>query len=170
MHIPAHERGHIRVFALDLDSAAAQDFSQSAQALATALSIDQIDPAKVEIFDIADLEQMPLSTYLIDAQGAERTQIAPDAARLDQLRGHVVLVFSSAVTGQTLTPTGPLRWIGTYSEPDMMPSMEPLTSDGAQGQINKKPPPSNAAIGGRVATVALAFMFLLVILMIVIAG
>jgi hypothetical protein len=84
-------------------------------------------------------------------------------------------VLSSAFGGfdATITPTAPLKWIGTYTEEGSSIKFAPLPSDAAKGTVGEtpaKPPKSDARIGGMIAVYALIAMFALVGLIIWVGG
>ncbi|EAR49904.1 hypothetical protein OG2516_16756 [Oceanicola granulosus HTCC2516] len=169
MDVPESEHGHARVFAIDLPADQVADFERDG--LEAALGTERLDRDKVELFPASDIAAMGLSNYLVDGMGMDPEQVRPDAARLDALGGHILILPSSAVRGRTLTPKPPLRWIGTYSEPQSVAPMDRLRSDSAEGVLEptETRAPSNAAMSGRVATLALLVLLLLVVVMIVIA-
>ena len=99
----------------------------------------------------------------------------PNAARLNAMSGQVLIVLSQAFGGfeTTITPTVPLKWIGTYTEEGASVKFEPLPSDGATGTTappTGKPPKSDARVGGMIAMYALIAMFAFVGLLIWVAG
>jgi hypothetical protein len=133
IHIPAGERGQIRVFALDMAPEQAL-FLMEADALAQVLGIPDIDLDHVEVFPVADLEDLGVDGYLIEGCGVPAEQIAPDRDSLRALNGHVLLLRSRAFgDGDVrLTPAKPIRLIGTYGERPTDWTGEPLASDSAQ--------------------------------------
>ena len=177
--ISATETGIIRVFALDLDADAATAFATTAAddpgVIARGLGVDSIDPAYAELFPISNLTGLGLAGYLTEGLGVPEDQVAQDRARLNALEGHVLVVTSKAFAGQpvTLKPQSPLRWVGTYTEEGAPVNFAPLPDEGAKGTIAApatKPGKSDARMSGMVATIALVAMFMLVGLMIWIAG
>lgn len=117
IHIPAGERGIIRVFDLDMPPEQAR-FLREPGALAQVLGVDEINLDHVEIFPLRDLEDLGLVGYLNEGCGVAADQLAPDRERLMSLSGHVLLIRSRAFDGVEvrLTPATPLTLIGTYSE------------------------------------------------------
>jgi hypothetical protein len=124
----------------------------------------------VEVLDLEALRAYGFSNYLSDGNALE---IGDDAERLDALTGHVLLVFSQGLeNGQTaFAPLAPLTFIARYSQPVHIPTLEPLESDGATGQLPQgKAPKSDARIGGMIATYVLIFLFVFVGLFVWMAG
>jgi len=140
-----------------------------------ALGATYLDGDHYDLFDVADLDDLGLAGLLIDGHGIDPAEIDPMRAQLSQLSGYVLILTSGAVAevDQTLTPKAPLRWIATFKE-DLPPvNFEPLPNPDpapAMEDAPQKKKPSDAAMGGRVATIALIVMGLLVWLMIKIAG
>lgn len=170
MIVPKAERGHARIFAVDLPAAEAENLTR--EELATLLGIETLAEDQHEFFPVGNLEGIGLAGYLTEGMGMDPAEVRADAARLNALKGHVLILPSAAVRGLTLTPRAPLRWIGTYSEPVTVAPMDRLHSDAAERSVSPTPPtkrPSEAKVMGRVALVALAVIALLVVLMIVIA-
>lgn len=175
------ERGVIRMFTLDLpdDQIAGftePDFDADAPApINAALGVTLLDTDFVEVFPVSNLAGLGLAGYLTEGLGVPADQVAPNAARLNAIEGHVVIVLSQAFGGfeVTLAPKAPLKWIGTYTEEGASVSFAPLPSEGAKGVIAdapQKPAKSDARIGGMVAMYALLAMFLLVGLMVWVGG
>ncbi|WP_371225693.1 hypothetical protein [Roseovarius sp. 2305UL8-3] len=165
--INATERGIVRVFTVDLPEEEIEQFDP-----ASALGVTSLDPQYAELFPVSDLKGVGLSGYMTEGLGIAEDEL--DKARLDALKGHVLIVLSAAFAGEavTLTPKAPLRWIGTYTEERAPVQFEPLPDAAAQGQITPqgKKAPSDAAMSGRVATLALLVIFVLTGIMIWIAA
>jgi hypothetical protein len=125
------------------------------------LGVDHVDEDFVEIFDLANLAGLGLAEYLIVGNGIPETQVAPDRARLDALKGHVLILFESAISDWpvTLNPDPRLILIGSYTEEVPPVKFEPLPNADAKGILT--PPAqkySNARMSGMVATAALLFL------------
>ncbi|KAA9010551.1 hypothetical protein [Histidinibacterium aquaticum] len=170
MTVPENEHGHARVFAVDLRDEEAEGFRQR---IGDALGAEP-EEGKYEYFPVSNLEGLGLAGYLVEGLGMEADQVRADTGRLNAIKGYVLIVLSSGVRGKTLTPGSPLRWIGTYSEPVRVGSMDKLRSESAAGRSEEKepaPPPkrSDAAMSGRIAVAAIAVLLLLVLVMILIA-
>ena len=176
IEIPANERGVIRVFALSLTEAQAKTLRDDPAALRAALGA-QIDVEKVEVFAVSDLDAVGLVRYLGDGNAVSADQLAPDRAKLEKLGGWVCIVFSQAFRDQatTLAPSAALTLIGTYREAETdWRARQTVTADAAKPftappeTVKKRP--SDAAISGRVATVALIVLGVLTWLMIWTSG
>lgn len=178
-----HERGIVRLFAVDLPPEKIGPFSEEPLGeenddapwpLQEALGARYLDSDFIELFPISNLTGLGLPGYMTEGLGIAEKDVEGDLARLSSLDGHILIVLSSAFGGfaQTLSPRAPLRWIGTYAEETAPVQFEPLPSEAAQGNVNTetKPGPSNAAMSGRVAMVALLVLAALVAVMIWIAG
>ena len=169
IEIKAGETGTVRVFSTDLSKEDIDGFD-----MVTALGAESLSPDQVELFDLADLTGLGLSAYLEEGHGIPADQLADMKPQIDGLTGVVLILPSRALAGkkQTLRPQAPLRLLGTFFESTQPISFEKLPSEAAKGQVNTqtKSPPSNAAISGRVAMVALLFLALLVAVMIWIAA
>lgn len=131
--IPSGERGKIRVFALDMPPEQAR-FLKEPGALAQVLGIDDIDLEHVEIFPIADLEEIGLAGYLTDGCDVAPDQVEDTRDALEALEGYVLLIRSSAFAGTEtrLTPAKPLILIGTYTERPTDWSAQPLETQSAK--------------------------------------
>ena len=170
MQISASEHGVVRIFAVDLPKAEIEVFNRQIPGkaddwpLRDALGATTLDPDQIDYFDVKDLDDLGLVGYLTEGLGIAEQDIEQDAARLSAITGQVLIVNSAAFRGtaQTLSPHAPLRWIGTYTEEAAEISTVPLTSDAARGNISTgsgKKPISDAAMSGRIATIALLLMF-----------
>lgn len=179
MQIPAFESGVIRLFAIDLaddqiDGFATRSDDAAPWPLLDALGASSLDQDFIEVFPVGDLEGLGLGGYLHTGNDIPLDQIDPLAPQLDQLKGHVLLVLSSAFGGsaQSLNPKSPLRHIATFFTEGTPVTFETLPDESAKlgtGEDKIKPAkkkPSEAAMMGRVATYALLFMFALTGLMI----
>lgn len=179
-HINATERGVIRIFMANLTTDQAASFTESPDEdtpapINRALGVSYLDTDFVELFPLSNLEGVGLASYLTDGLGVAKEDVAPHASRLNSMTGHVLIVLSQAFGGfeTTITPTAPLKWIGTYTEEGASVKFEPLPSEGAKGAPvipAGKPQKSDARIGGMIAMYALIAMFALVALMIWVAG
>ena len=138
--IPAHDWDGVRVFTAKLSP---DDLRRDKAALvAELLGNPDLDPAFVEIFDVADLSGVGLAGYLTDGLGVPE-QAIPDPARLDALKGPVLILLSKALHGRevTLTPDPRLTLMGTYAEDRPPVHFEPLPTAAAQGQLTPDLPP-----------------------------
>jgi hypothetical protein len=178
-HIKATERGVIRIFMANLTTEQAESFTESPDedtpaAINRALDVTYIDSDFVELFALSNLEWVGLAGYLTDGLGVAAEDVKPNASRLNAMSGQVLIVLSQAFGGfeTTITPTAPLKWIGTYTEEDANVKFEPLPSEGAKGTAEAptgRPPKSDARVGGMIAMYALIAMFAFVGLLIWVA-
>lgn len=178
--VSANERGVIRLFTINLSSDQVADFYEprsddSPTRMNAALGVTYLDSNFVEIFPVSDLTGLGLAGYMVEGLGVADADIMPMRSRLNSISGHVLILPSTAFGGfeATLRPTSPLKWIGTFVEEGAPIKFEPLPSDSASGTTDGqtiKAPKSDARVGGMIAMYALIFMFVLVGLMIWVAG
>lgn len=173
INIPRNERGIVRVFALSLDPVAAQALKVSADAIKKTLGADiALDTTHVEIFPVRDLHEIGLVGYLMEGDAVTADQLAPDRAKLEKLSGWVLIVYSLAFGDRstTLKPDKALTLIGTYGETRTdWSSTRDVESDAAKPVSDQPTRPSDAAILGRIAMLALIVLGLLTALMVWIA-
>jgi len=174
--VPAHETGVIRVFSLSMTDAEAKALRDDPDAKNAVLGCN-VNKDFVEIFPIADLDDIGLLGYLTLGNGVPAQELVPDRSKLEKLSGWVLIVFSQAFGGQpaTLAPQPALTLIGTYGEARTdWRATQTVTAEAAKPftappeTVKKKP--SDAAMSGRIATLALIVMFALTGLVIWIAG
>ena len=115
-----------------------------------------------------------LSVYLTEGMGLPDDQIAADRAKLDALRGPVLIVRSPAFAGVEgrISPSGELTLIGTYREPHALPDFEPLVSEAAHGPASGTEAPSSgggaAGRGRGSSTVLLAIAAIVILLLLLV--
>ena len=176
MNIPAFESGVIRLFAIDLPTDQIAAFNTIVNPtnddplwpLKSALGATSLDENFIEVFSVSDLEGLGLAGYLSTGNDVTVDQVDQMCQQLDLLKGHLLLVSSSAFGGlaQPLHIQSPLRHIATFFTEGTPVTFEPLPDDSAQlgtGNDEIKPAkkqPSEAAMSGRIATYALLFMFI----------
>ena len=138
--IPAHDRHGVRLFTATLTPDELQ--RDKARLAAELLGDKDLDPAFVEIFDLADLSGVGLSGYLTEGLGIPETAVT-DRARLDLLKGPVLILLSKALHGRevTLTPDRRLTLVGTYAEDRPPVHFEPLPTTAAEGRLVPELPP-----------------------------
>ncbi|SEK60459.1 hypothetical protein [Roseovarius nanhaiticus] len=181
IEIKATETGVVRIFAVDIpaDRIAAFTARNGSWPLGEALGAEALDPAHVEIFDADDLAGLGLPGYLADGYAIPEEQLAPLRGQLMSQKGVLMVVTSRAFQGtaQTLTPRAPLSLIATLQEPvdpvtfAALPDASARTpAEPPQDAEPQKKAPSDAAMSGRVATVVLLVLALLVGVMIWIAA
>lgn len=177
LSIPAAESGLIRVFALSLPEAEAKALKADtpqvgAHPVERALGAQTLVTKHVEVFPIADLGDMSLPDYLTEGAGAARPPIDTDRAKLTALEGWVMIVYSGAFGGvaQDITPESALTLIGTYAQEGTdWTNVIDIETASAVPQAAPAPelkrPPSDAAMSGRIAMLALLVAFAVVGLM-----
>ncbi|WP_323779599.1 hypothetical protein [Leisingera sp.] len=168
IHIPAGERGVIRLFRLDMRPEQAA-FLKEPGALAQVLGVAALDPDQVEIFPVSDLEDIGLAGYLTDGCGVPRAQVEEDRGMLDALEGHVLLIRSRAFDGAEtrLTPAGQISLIGTYGERQTNWNAPPVTAESAKPYSAPKLPPRQARRQARrIGAVLFAVVMLLAALLV----
>ena len=175
--IRAGERGVLRLFQIDLPREGIEGFTESDPLsgrwpLKEALGVEDINETFIDVVAIRDLDDMGLTGYMVEGLGVSKDEIAPHRNQLDALEGHVVVVLSGAFKGLavTLLPRAPLRWIGTFFEDRPAIKFEKLPSESSIPAPSAKKAKSNAAMSGRVATLALLVIFGITGLMILIAA
>jgi len=174
--VSEHEHGVVRVFLASYNLSMDISHSGTYDLLCKSFGIDWIDHKDVQQVGKAALDGMPLADFLITAYDIDPAEIAPHAAALNALDGMVLIIRSSAFKDRpvTLKTNNQAKLIATFKEPDTATTIIlPLMSNSADGILTPPPvkkKPSDAAMGGRVATVALLVMGLLVWLMIKVAG
>lgn len=180
LSMPAGARRTVWVFTVDLPEADLGAFTGTAGAngapapVAEALGVARVDAARIEAFDAATMRDYGLPAYLTEANGMDPESVAPDRAKLTALTGPVLLVFGEALPEGTerLAPKAPLRLVGRYVESlDLAPRTAPV-SEAAKGPVGDAPrkAPSQAAMSGRIAGIALLVLFLLVAVMVWVAA
>ncbi len=141
MDIAAQETGLVRIFSVDLPADEIDAFrAGSPSPLEQALGTRDLDPAYVELFDVADLEELGLRGYMRDGLGVAEAELAEDAAQIDALNGPVLVLLSKAFRGEarTLTPRAPLRWVGTWREEKAPVTFEPMPCYSPDGRLTPR--------------------------------
>lgn len=159
--IPSHDRNGVRVFTARLTP---DDLQRDKARLAADLLGDaDLDPAFIEIFDVADLAGVGLAGYLAEGLGVPETAVA-DRARLEALAGPVLILLSKALHGRavTLTLDARLKLVGTYAEVKPPVHFEPLPTAAAEGILTPDPTPDRTPQRPLVAFVLLGMALLLV--------
>lgn len=168
IHIPAGERGVIRLFALDMRPEQAA-FLKEPGALAQVLGIEALDMDQVEVFPVSDLEDIGLTGYLTEGCGVPRAQVEEDSEMLEAQEGHVLLIRSRAFDGKEtrLTPADQIKLIGTYGEHRTNWSAPPETAESAKPYSAPKLPPRAArSQARRIGAGLFAVVMLLIALLI----
>jgi hypothetical protein len=174
IHIKPTEHGVVRIFDVDLPSEGITGFNlrNGTWPLRDALGAESLDPAHIDLIAVEDLGELGLAGYLAEGHGISPEDLHEMRGRLAALSGHVLIVTSRAFGGleQTLSPRAPLHLVATFTEDRPPVSFDPLPSGAARGLTGGKPPPSDAAMSGRVASVALLVLFALVALVVWVAS
>lgn len=167
--IPAHDRDGVRVFTARLPP---DDLKRDKARLAAELLGDaDLDPAFVEIFDLADLSGLGLPGYLAEGLGVPDSALAADRARLGAVTGPVLILLSKALHGRavTLIPDPRLTLVGSYVEEHPAVHFEPLPTAAAEGILTPVLPPDRTPqrpmaafvfLGAALALVALVALWL----------
>lgn len=162
--VRAAERGRVYVISLP----AMMEVDQ----VRAALGATTLDPAQVDIVDVAELGALGLSGYLAAGMGVAEM----DALALAGVQGPVALIRSAAFRdeAQVLRVPAGAALVGVYDEATGKPATGDLVSEAAELSVSPEPEeaprrPSDAAMSGRVATVALLVLFALVVVMVWIA-
>ncbi len=147
LSIPAGEQGTVRLFALDLPPDEARALASDPSAVAIALGAPDLDPGRLDVFPVSRVAALGLSAYLAQGHGIPPEALAPDAARLDALEGHVAVVAAGAFgpEARTLTVAPPLRLLGAWQEELPRVTFGTLPSRGAEGTLDGAAAPSPAA-------------------------
>ncbi len=113
--IAPHERGVIRLFALDMRPQEAK-FLREPGAAEQVLGVTGLDPDQIDIFPVSDLEDLGLYGYLNEGCGVSGDQL--DRTALEAVEGWVMVLRSAAFGGHpaTLTPDPRVQLIGLYTE------------------------------------------------------
>ena len=112
--------------------------------LRRALGVETLDETQVEGAVTEDLVGIGLAGFLIEGIGADQTQIAQDRARIEALKGSVVIIRGAAFDGAQvpLSPTAPLAHVASWHMTPAATTMEPLTSEAATGTVPPAPQPA----------------------------
>ncbi|HCP80770.1 MAG TPA: hypothetical protein DIT67_03975 [Octadecabacter sp.] len=167
--VAEHEVGCVRVFHFDPPNDDGPIFQ-----FQTAIGVAGLKAEDVQHVIIDELGDMPLRSFLSVAYDID-TAALDNVAELDEVSGHVFIVRSSAFLDRpvTLTTDGAARLVAALWEPSKLDGFAPpIKTESAEGILTPpaKKTPSDAAMSGRIATVALLIMALLVILMIWVAS
>ena len=173
--VTAHEHGRIRIYLASYGLSMEIGHVGTFERLESALGTTGLNSKDVQQIQTRILDEMPLSQFLIDAYDVSEDEIAPHRATLDAADGLILVIRSGAFRDRpvTLNTSSDATLLATLSEPNASkPFTSPLSAKGAEGILSKpaKKKPSDAAMLGRVATIALLVMALLVWVMIKIAG
>lgn len=169
--ISESENGVVRVFHIDLPPEAIERFTTQAGTgewpLKYGLGAKHLSNTFVEVIDLRDLDEMPLSRYLIEAHGVSSAALKDSQRSLDSLKGHVLVLPTQAFgrVSQELAVRSPIRWIGTFEEIRPATKGVKIQSKASEGLIAGGPGQPGPASSGkmkRFAIVALAVVAALV--------
>jgi len=115
LDVSATEHGVIRLYSLDMRPEEAR-FLQEPGAVSQFLGVETLDMDHVEVFPVADLEELGLDGYLAEGLGVPEDQF--DRAALRARTGWVLMLRSRAFGGRALDLPLPavMTLIGTYRE------------------------------------------------------
>ncbi|MBE1285736.1 MAG: hypothetical protein GJ676_20660 [Rhodobacteraceae bacterium] len=150
IHIPAGERGKIRILSLDMPPEQAKFLSEPG-ALEQVLGSRDLDRDHVEIFPVKDLEELGLLGYLSEGCGIPDDSLAPHKFALDAQEGWVLILRSRAFGGQDtrLTPAEPIQLIAELAEPGTDWSGTQIQTESAKPHSAPKLPPREARARAR---------------------
>ena len=173
--VSANEHGLLRVFFLDEVPEFDAGGVQAIKAIWAAIGLPDNSLGDVQVVN-ADYFPNGLSEFLIEGYGIEEKDMFEHKLTLDQFKGMAAIIRSSSI-GQKpvdLVVDGPAKLAATFREPDADTAFpDQISTLGAMGVLTPPPQkktPSDAAMSGRIATIVLLLMGLLVWLMIKIAG
>lgn len=173
-----YEHGIVRVFLLDSVLRAQVSASGNYDAVCTALGIARLNANDVQQLETNNLDHMLFADFLREGYDANAEDLEEYKFQLDAVSdtdAMVLIIRSGAFVDRpaTLITDAAATLIATLREPDTNVVMTQLPNpdpDAVLGDAPAKKRPSDAAMSGRIATVALLLMALLVWLMIWIAG
>jgi hypothetical protein len=163
--VTASEAEVIRVYTVALPDAEARKLT--ADDVATALGVTDLDPEYVDIFPVEALDEFGLKGYMTEGLGISAPSLENYAEAIKAAKGTIVVVLSKAFKSRsaTLKNGHPLRLIGAFTERKAESIDVDLTSQSAAKQPPKTQK-SQAAQSGMVATAVLLFMFAFVALIV----
>ena len=176
--VSEYEHGLVRVFLLDAALRAQVAETGTYDAVCAVLGIARLNSDDVQILETETLGGMLFADFLRDGYEANEDDLAEYKFQLDAVSdtdAMVLVVRSGAFVDRpaTLIADGAANLIATLREPDAKMPMDKLPNPDPDAVLDDKPVkkrPSDAAMSGRIATIALLVMALLVWLMIWIAG
>ncbi|WP_136636970.1 hypothetical protein [Pseudooceanicola onchidii] len=149
MTLTSGDRETVHLFTANLDEDALWSFvtpdpDTGAYPLREALGVDSLDDTQVEGAVAEDLDGIGLAGFLTEGIGVDEGQIAADRARIDAIRGAVVIIKGAAFDGAhvPLSPKPPLAHFGSWSMTPVATTMEPLRSEAASGITTPAPQPA----------------------------
>ncbi len=165
LHIPQGERGVVRVFAVQLTHDERQLLQQAPARLHDLLGNPDLNPAQIDVVQIADLGDLGLGGYL--AEGHDVPEAALNMGALADIKGTVLIVPSAALsaTGGTIHPSGGVSLVGTYMSADadparLWPAAPAGQTDTIRPTIAPAPAPTRRAPAGPIVAVAVVLVAL----------
>lgn len=173
------ENGIVRLFFADGPHDERTDDLLSMGEICDALGVSQLNTADVfqlwtKAWQSPSIVDVLRQGYDVNEEDVATFQEELDA--MDEVKGLLVFIRSSAFLERpaVIKLEGALNHVASLREPDASVTFKPLPDGGAKGPVQdepvKKKTTSDAAMGGRVATIALLIMGLLVWLMIKVGG
>lgn len=177
-HVTKTEHGVVRVFILVRPPELHQNYSVPLSEIGEWLGHSALNAADIQQIWTSDLSDMSLPDLLRQGYGIDDAQIM---AQQDHLEGAmdlhptiIVIIRSSGFMNRPakLATGGPLFMLAVFQEPGLSVAFEALPDQKVEAPKVKGTPkaPSDAAMAGRVASVALLVMAALVGIMIWVAG
>lgn len=154
IQINGSDNSTLHLLHLDLPPEAVDRFARMAGTgewpLKYSLGATRLRPEFVDVVAIRDLEPLSLSRYLGEAYDIPARSLGAEAARIDALQGHVVILPPQAFAGtsQTLTIATPLHLVGSYGGARPKPRGPRVTSDSARGLMASGSAPLPMGKGG----------------------
>ena len=170
LEAPSDEWGVVRLFAIDLPEDQIGGFEEVSDVigidgrplwpLRDALGATHLEKDRLEVFPVGDIADLGLSAYLTEGLGIPDATLAHERARIDAVRGHVLVVTSGALGGvaQTLSPQPPLRHIGTYHEAPIAPVIGSIETEAASGKLAKRAVPVVSKDEGRLVPILIVVL------------
>ncbi|WP_050604002.1 hypothetical protein [Ruegeria sp. 6PALISEP08] len=159
--VAPHERGVIRLFAMDMRPEEAK-FLREPGAADQILGVDGLDPDHIDIFPVSDLEDLGLYGYLTEGCGVSADQLDRDA--LAAIEGWVMILRSAAFKERpaTLKPDSRLHLIGLFAEEATNWTGEAIETESAKPFSGPQATPTNDQ-PRRIGSAILALVALLVL-------
>ncbi len=175
--ISAGERGRLRLFSIALPEDMAARLKREPFGTAALLGVPDLDIDYAEVIRIEDLGDMPLSEYLAEGYDVPPSELQEQDQKLNALEGYALVVLSLAFRdkGHDVTLGPELSLVASFDLDTTdwtavtQPAPEAAKPASAPPETHRKRP-SDAAMSGRVAMVALLVLGLLTYAMIKIAG
>ncbi len=178
-NISEHEYGLVRVFVLVRPSDLARGKALAPDQIAEWIGVGALDVDHIQQMWTMDLEDIGLPEFLAAGYDVRTEDLEANRDALEATGDMHPTVYVIARSPAFLTKPaelsgeGPLHLLATLREPDTSVTFDPLPNPDGTAVLEDPPQkkvPSDAAMSGRVATVALLVMALLVVLMIWVAG